>query len=163
MSPKLYEEACWSVIAGLRDHFPCIQEYEVAAGAKNRLRGASGAMHQIDVSLRSATRLILIECKCLNRPVSQEAVLVLMGRLQDIRDANPDLSVQASLVSTKAVTGGARTLAKQYGIELDVMHNAQEYCIRLNQYVFPSVVMRAKWAGSATPTVTRAKSPVTHS
>lgn len=144
MSPLEFEKQYQQTVAKLVSKFPSISDYHVASGGLNRLRGQSGAWHQIDVSLTSAGHIILVECKYLSRRVGMEAVLVLLGRLTDIRLANPGVRIDAVLVSTKTATRGACTVAKQYGIELDVMASPQEYCIRLGKRVFAAVTMRGK-------------------
>ena len=113
-----------------------LAECSLAGGAENRLVGASGFQHQIDISIRCQSLLLLVECKNWSRPVDAEPVLALASRLADIRDANPDVEVRASIVSTQVPTRGAQKLALHHGISLDTVANAQEYAVRLSNQVF---------------------------
>ena len=98
--------------------------------------GGSGYTHQIDVSVRSKSRLLLIECKLLKGYAGVNSVLVLRSRIMDVREANPELEVLGSIVSTKRPTAGAWLLAKYYGIRLDTARDVGDYAISIGSEVF---------------------------
>ena len=112
-----------------------LTDCSLAGGAENRLVGASGFQHQIDISMRCQSLLLLVECKNWSRPVGAEPVLSLASRLADIRAANLDVEVRASIVSTQVATRGAQQLALHHGISVDTVANAQEYAVRLSNQV----------------------------
>jgi len=140
MTDDEYEGLVHDLVTGLVGGTPALLPSDVSGGAKNTIMGASRFAHQIDVSVRAQSFLVLVECKYWSRPVPDEAVLVLASRLADIRNANPSLEVRASLVSMKACTKGARVLAAYFGISLDVVSSIQEYAVRLRNQVFASFV-----------------------
>jgi hypothetical protein len=140
MTDDEYERLVHDLLSDLVGGTPALLPSDVAGGAKNTIIGASGFAHQIEVSVRAQSFLVLVECKYWSRPVDAKAVLVLASRLADIRDANPSLDVRASLVSTKASTEGARVLAAHFGISLDIVSSIKEYAVRLRNQVFASVV-----------------------
>ncbi|MFZ0257947.1 MAG: hypothetical protein WAN46_20430 [Gammaproteobacteria bacterium] len=139
MNGKEYETLIHDLVSRLVGHQPAILLKMVKSGRENKINGASRFAHQVDVSVKNAPFLNLIECKYWSRRVGPQAVLVLAARLVDIRDANPSLDVCAHLVSTKAVTNGARVLAEHFGISLDVVSSIEEYGIRLRDQVFVGV------------------------
>jgi hypothetical protein len=150
-----YETVVRDLISRLVEGTPALLPSQVSGGVTNTITGASGFAHQIDVSVRAHSFLILIECKCWSRPVDAEAVLVLAARLVDIRGANPPLDVSASLVSTKDATEGARILATYFGINLDVVSSVDEYGMRLKNQIFRSVTEHVPVTDSLKVEVTR--------
>lgn len=57
---------------------------KVSFGRKNRIKGISGYMHQIDVSVEAKDRFWLIECKKWNKRISVAEYLTFLGRIRDI-------------------------------------------------------------------------------
>jgi hypothetical protein len=54
----------------------------------------------------------------------------LASRLEDIRKQLPKTDVQASIVSTKHATKGARILALHFGIKINVVYNLYQYALQ---------------------------------
>jgi hypothetical protein len=128
-----YEELV-SVLAG-RISSQWGLDVRIGTGLKNRIPGASGYSHQIDVSVTMGQDLALIECKCWSRGVGVDAVLVLHGRAEDIRATGRFGTVMPVLVSQKKPTAGALKLAAHFGIEIDVVRSAHEFTLRVFQTV----------------------------
>jgi hypothetical protein len=104
---------------------------KIGHGKTNRWKGASGYAHQIDVSVRGGTDIVLIECKCWKKPIPIEMVLVLVGRVTDIRPTLPaNIGFQAYVVSRERVTEPAEQVAKHFNIELARVTNPQEFALR---------------------------------
>jgi len=109
---------------------------EIAGGRQNKIAGASGFPHQIDVSLKTGRTLLLFECKYWGDPVDVEPVLVIASRLVDVRAANPGLEVKAAVVSTKDPTAGAQSLARYFDVRLDVVATPSEYALLIRDRLF---------------------------
>ena len=103
----------------------------VRGGKDNKIKGASGHHHQIDVSIHSATELILIECKHVGKNLEPHHVLTHAARLLDIRAGHPDLIVFASVVSIKSGSIGAKRVGDYFGVEVDCAIDLADYCITL--------------------------------
>jgi hypothetical protein len=108
----------------------------IAGGHQNKIMGASGFPHQIDVSLKTNRTLLLFECKYWADSVDVEPILVLTSRVADIRAANADLKVEAGVVSTKPATSGAQVIACYFGVQLDVVSTPREYALRVRERFF---------------------------
>ena len=93
----------------------------VGSGSTNRVAGASGHQHQIDVSVKLDNELMLYECKCWGRVkkrnVNPAAVLAFAARIIDIRDADPTLQVYPYFVVNRALSRGAKLVAQYFKIE----------------------------------------------
>jgi hypothetical protein len=109
-------------------------------GGKNTIIGASRFAHQIDVSVRAESFLVLVECKYWSRPVHDEAVLVLPSDLRISETPTRRWRFEPPWFSMKACTKGARVLAAYFGISLDVVSSIQEYGVRPRNQVFASLV-----------------------
>jgi hypothetical protein len=142
MTDREYETLVHRLVDELAQSTGSCADAQVNGGCQNKVIGASGFSHQIDVSLHAGSTVVLVESKLWLAPVDAEAVLTLAARLVDIRAANPTATVHASLVSTKGVTRGAEQLARYFGVSLDVVANEREYAIRLSNQVFVTVVER---------------------
>jgi hypothetical protein len=139
MDHAAYEALVRSMVheltAAARALGPCM----VNGGRQNLVAGASGFAHQIDVSVRRPSDLLLIECKYWLAPVGVEPVLVLAGRMADISASSTGTGVHGSMVSTKEPTAGAKLVARHFGIEIDTVFNPREYALRVFNHVFVGV------------------------
>ena len=124
-----------------------------SCGRKNRILGASGYPHQIDVSLQDDCRLFLIECKKWKWPIDVSAVLTMSSRKADIAAMYPDLTVIAIIVSSDRPTKGAITLARHFQMELEIVKSANDFGMRLGRYVFHRVAESVRISGWATGTI----------
>jgi len=102
---------------------------EVGSGGTNRIRGASGFPHQIDLSLSDSTRLFLFELKCYTKAVGVEQLLVLASRRADIAAAYPNKTVTASMVSKLQPSRNVPPLAKHFGIDVRVVESLHSYSL----------------------------------
>ena len=101
--------------------------YEVGFGPKNRLLGASGYAHQIDLSLLGPQRLFLLELKHFKNPIGVAEILVIASRNLDISAAYSNRVVSASLVSTQRPSRNVPPLARFFGVRLEIVENMQSY------------------------------------
>jgi hypothetical protein len=115
-------------------------------GRENKVLGASGHQHQIDVSLDAGKYRFLVECKRYgSRPLSTDDLLTFAARKIDIEQAAPELVVYATMVSQRVVTRGAELIAKQFGIDLEVVeHGSTNYGMRLGKHVLSFVTETAR-------------------
>ncbi len=134
-----YEALVRSLVQELTASAEALGLCTVDGGAPNRVTGASGFAHQIDVSVSNPTDLLLIECKHWSEPVDVEPVLVLAARIADIRAAASATRVHGSIVSTREPTAGARILAASFRIGIDTVLNPREYALRVLNHVFAGI------------------------
>lgn len=105
---------------------------EVSSGRRNRLRGAAGVLHQIDVSfldeVTDPPKVVLIECKCLKKTVTLAHAKVLKATVDDIA-TGPALgrSVHGLIVSLKRLQPAAIGYARYYGIQAQCVADGPEY------------------------------------
>lgn len=143
LSPAEYE----SLVHTLVGQFRAVLGNDALRGGKaNRIPGASGFLHQIDVSIHMPDKLVLLECKLLKRAVSAHSALVLAARLQDIRQANPSLAISGSLVSTKPVTSGVLKLAQHFEFSVDLVNSLQDYTIHILNVHFAGLSSRIQFS-----------------
>ena len=127
----------------------------VRGGDSNLISGASGHNHQIDVSIHSPGELVLIECKHVGKNLEPHHVLTHAARLLDIRAANPNLSVSASIVSIKSGSMGARRIADYFGLEMDLAFSLEDYCVTIKERHHVGTVARAHIVDSADAEIRR--------
>lgn len=136
MNHKDYEVHICGMVQHLGSSASRLAQCTVSGGATNRVTGASGFPHQIDVTVRNPTKLLLIECKCWQARVDVEPVLILAARIIDIRAGLAGMNVLGSIVSTKVPTHGARVIAAHFDISIDVVKSANEYALRIFNHDF---------------------------
>lgn len=152
---QAYESLVHNLIDELTSGAASFSGAQVAGGVTNKVAGASGFDHQIDVSVLTPTDLAIVECKHWSDPIDAEPVLAFAARLSDIRAANPGLKIHASLVSTKYATRGATKLAEYFGVSLDVVLNECEFAVRLHNCVFAGIVETIHASATCDATVIR--------
>jgi hypothetical protein len=114
---RQYEQTVREVAERLREVIKDLADADdVGHGATNRWLGASDYPHQIDVSVATADRISLIECKCWGDPVDTEAVLALNSSVADIRAANAGRTVEGIIASQMEADPGALKLAEYFGV-----------------------------------------------
>ena len=125
-----YEKVVREIVESIVTQFN-IPQSGIGHGKRNRLKGASGYSHQIDVTARGSKDLVLIECKWWKKRVSLEKVLVLVGRIFDIWPTLPvDVGVQAYVVSKERVTRPAAKVATHFRIEVAQVSTPQEFVLK---------------------------------
>ncbi|MGQ9744083.1 MAG: restriction endonuclease [Candidatus Bathycorpusculaceae bacterium] len=118
VAEEAIEKRAWRAIYELGEKLEeCIEAILAARGFKTqrrvRLRGSSGASHEIDVLAHRGSIAIAVECKNWKEPVGKKIVEEHYARLKDL---NPKWDgVIASFVG---FTEDARNFAEYYGIKL---------------------------------------------
>jgi hypothetical protein len=136
MKPKEYEELVRKLISELTQTVGTSCFCAITGGRKNKITGASGFAHQVDVSLKTGRALFLFECKYWGKPVDAEPVLVISSRLAHVRAANPNLEVKAAVISTKQPTAGAQILSRYFDVRLDVVATPSEYALLIRDQFY---------------------------
>jgi hypothetical protein len=125
-----YEDLIQQFFRNLVEQVDGLHEDSVRGGGTNRIQGASGYWHQIDVSIHTASELHLIECKCWDKKVSPDAVLTLAARMCDIKASLQASIVEGALATSMSSSPGVQALAKFFGITLQVVSSPQEFVVR---------------------------------
>jgi hypothetical protein len=107
----------------------------VGYGRKNLIRGASGFLHQIDVSIRTTSELHLIECKDWQKNVSPDSLLALAARIHDIQALSPTPVVKGALATRRPYSSGVQALAQFFNITLQVVKSPQEFIARYKDHI----------------------------
>lgn len=126
LTPSAYEKFISDLISNLRLRHDI---RDIGDGLRNRLIGASGVRHQIDVSftehIESATTLVLVECKSLRtgRAINLGHVKILKATADDLRLTNRTklASIKAHIVSTVPLQTGAARYAQHYDIDAHIV------------------------------------------
>lgn len=129
MTSAEYEELTKQLVVALVKQVDGLQPKAANSGRRNRVMGASGFEHQIDVSIQTSGELHLIECKYWRRRVSPDAVLTLAGRMQDIAAANPNKAIKGALATTHGPSPGAEAVARYFKISSQRVTSAQEFAL----------------------------------
>jgi hypothetical protein len=133
MTDSEYEELtarlAEDLVQGAGDHPVRLQH-----GRQSHVSGGSGFPHQIDVAIWTASRLLVIECKCWRESIPVAQLLTFAARVYDIRAANPGIAVLASMATTTGYDGGCSILAPFFGIELDSVASEHEYALRYRNH-----------------------------
>jgi len=100
-------------------------------GAKNRIAGAAGFKHQIDVSVEiPMKRLLLIECKRYKSKVTLKDMLILIARIDDIRKKR-NIDVGGVFFTTVGYTRPAIIVGGYNNIELNTIENIRYFVAKL--------------------------------
>src|SRR5262249_200782 len=103
----------------------------VKYGSRNKWRGESGYMHQIDVSVDGKTDVLLVECKYWARPVQVEDFLVFVARCVAVKPTLDGRELRGYFVTrTRFSSGGIDKLKRHYCIETAVVSSAEEFVVR---------------------------------
>lgn len=135
MTPAEYERLVGKFVKETSSSFADMAAAVSGFGSSNKVPGASGYKHQIDVSLTVASWLVLVECKRWHKRVGVQEVLVLASRVADIRPTVPERQIWAALVTIKGGSANALALARHFGISIDCVHSPEEYSLRLRSQV----------------------------
>ena len=104
---------------------------DLKSGATNKVRGASGQDHQVEVSFvnrgnKEAVR-VLIECKRCQKPVGLSQVKIVKATRDDISQNQSCLPTRGIIVSLSRFTAGAKLFAKYYNITLEKLSDQRPY------------------------------------
>lgn len=136
MTSAEYERLFADIIKGIRSSDQRARDLPISAGSKNRILGASGYKHQIDVSFVFEGKSYIAECKKWKSLVGVQEILVLASRRQDIEARDPRTPISALIVSQIGTTSGAKKLANHFGIDLTVARSGAEFGLQLGKRVF---------------------------
>jgi len=129
MKPSEYEHLVAHLVAALVKEVDGLAPASVGCGTGNKIPGASGYSHQIDVSFGVHDELHIIECKCWKRLVTPDAVLVLAARVSDIAAGRPSQRVKGVLATTQGCGPGATELAAYFGVTLQNATSPHEFVL----------------------------------
>lgn len=131
LSAAEYEALVAHIVRGMQQSAPELAALSLGFGRTNRVPGASGYAHQIDVSLVGPAGMFLLECKKWRKRAGVESVLVLAARASDILQANAGGTVRPILISSVGFTQGARKTASYYGVQLELVESPHVYGLQL--------------------------------
>ncbi|QKK01300.1 MAG: hypothetical protein HND55_00755 [Pseudomonadota bacterium] len=135
MKPQEYESLVARVAQGITDSAAHLRKADIKLGATNKLIGASGFPHQVDVGIRVDTDIYLVECKRWKNKVGAEQILVLAARAKDVCEANPSHNVHCILAATQGFTRGAFRLAKHFDIQLEIIKSPHEFGMKIGNQI----------------------------
>lgn len=118
-------------------------------GRNNKILGASGQRHQIDVSFIDNSfnepTLVLIECKRYDEekyPIELDLVKVLKATLDDITQAfQKTKKSKAMLVTTAKVRQGAERYANYYGIVIEKLPHNKSFTFKYENFISAGVII----------------------
>ena len=136
-----YEHFVATLIQNIQDSGRDISN--LSSGGKNKITGASGHRHQIDVSFLDSScpmpTLVLIECKHPHNPkkrIDNPVVKVLYATMRDIRDHTETPSnVLGIIMSSVPFRSGAKTLARHWSILLHKVSPDPPYNFRYEDII----------------------------
>lgn len=135
MTPDEYENVVAAIVGGICHEASDLNDLALGFGRTNRLLGASGYKHQIDVSVSGSRNIYAIECKRWEAKIGVDEVMVLAARGSDILQANVGVAVHPILATRVGATRGAKVLAKHFGVSLEIVQSAQEFGLRIGRHV----------------------------
>jgi hypothetical protein len=134
--PKTYEEVTREIVEEVKKASPNLQKAVINHGTKNRVEGASGYSHQIDVSIEIlGEKLFLVECKRYKSKVTLSDMLVLIARIDDICKKKKT-KVIGTFFTTIGYTKPARKVGSYYNIELNTVKNSKHFAVQVAGNVF---------------------------
>jgi len=122
---------------------------DIRFGRNNRILGACGQKHQIDVSFVDHScnepTLILIECKRRkSNPINLDVVKVLKATLDDIaQNFTRATKFKAMLVTTAKIRRGARKYADYYGIVIEQVPHNKRFTFKYENIISAGMVISA--------------------
>ena len=99
----------------------------VLVGNQSKWKGQSAFVHQIDVAIRSDSDIIMVECKhWKDKVIKAEHVLTFIARINDIRPTLKQ-TLHPVIVTCNRFQSGCYTLAKFYGIDLEIILSPERF------------------------------------
>jgi hypothetical protein len=131
-----FEKLTKKIVEEVKKASPNLQQAVINHGTRNRIKGASGFNHQIDVSIEiPSEKLYLIECKRYMSKVTLSDMLVLIARIDDI-SKNNNIKVIGTFFTTMGYTKPAKKVASCYNIELNTVKNLKHFAVQVAGNVF---------------------------
>ena len=135
MNPAEYEKVVADIVRDILQSSGEHKHLLLGSGRNNRIPGASGYHHQIDVSIHGPSLLYLIECKRWKDKIGLAEVLVLAARMNDIQDHFRECSVIGIFGCLNSATGPAKQVAEHYKIIIEIVHSSTEFGLRVGRHV----------------------------
>lgn len=139
MTPAEYEVLLADIAQGIQQRQLDLSPLRLGSGRSNRVMGASGYKHQIDVSLQDLNRLFIIECKRWDKRIGVAELLILASRTTDIQKQHSSYTVTPILATTKGATFGACKLADHFNVAIEIVKSAHEFGLRLGSFIHQGV------------------------
>jgi hypothetical protein len=141
LSPQEYEELVKKLIDSLLRNNDVLKIENIDYGKGNKIEGASGHKHQIDIAYRDPQNqsLILIECKRWQSKIKIDHVLTFHCRLVDILNRQ-NVTTEGIMVTTVGYQKGAKKYGDKYGIKLGKVKDESEFGIFIRNLGFMGVV-----------------------
>lgn len=136
LHPKTFEKVTKEIVKEVKKASPNLQKAVINHGTKNRIEGASGFRHQIDVSIEIlGEKLFLVECKRYKSKVTLSDMLVLIARIDDICKKKK-IKVIGTFFTTIGYTKPAKKVGSYYNIELNTVKNIKYFAVQVAGNVF---------------------------
>lgn len=150
-SPTDYEKFLAELVTNLKERHSV---KNVGWGQKNKLLGASGVQHQVDVSFMDydhpEPKLVLVECKSFRsgKAVNLGQIKILKATLDDLKGCpnNYPAKIVAHMISSVPLQAGARTFANHYEILSQLVSDGSNWVFRYGQMVQLGIEIRAESA-----------------
>ena len=141
LTPQEYEELVKILIDSLLKNNDVLKIEDVGYGKGNKIEGASGHKHQIDIAYRDLQNqsLILVECKRWQSKIKIDHVLAFHCRLVDIRKKQ-NVNAEGVMVTIVGYQKGAKKYGDTYGIKLGKVKDASEFGIFIRNLGFIGAV-----------------------
>jgi hypothetical protein len=157
LTPSEYETLVAKIVSGIAVGAPELAAGQINFGARNRVLGASGYRHQIDVSLLLPKQIYIVECKRWLKRIGVQEALILASRGLDILEANPGFQVHAMIASTVRITAGAKLIATKFGVQPEIVKSEFEFGFRIGRRVYHALRSTVVVGDYAEAMVVRAK------
>lgn len=159
MTADEYEVLLADIVKGMQESSPGLSGEVVGCGRKNRIPGASGYKHQIDVSLdlsyKELNKFFIIECKRWKEKIGAAPILVLASRTKDIQEIHPSCTVTSIMASVEGVTGPGCKLAEHFGIQIEIVKSGHEFGLRLGKFIHEATSVGLNLSDEASITLKR--------
>jgi hypothetical protein len=139
---KKFENLTKEIVQAVMNVSPNLQDAVIRDGPTNRIEGASGFKHQIDVSIEvPSEKLFLVECKHYKSKVTVSDMLVLIARIDDI-SKKKSIKVMGCFFTTKGYTEPARKVGSCYNIELNTFTDINSFAVHVagNTFIKPAPI-----------------------
>jgi hypothetical protein len=137
-----YEKLAKEIVEAVVNASPNLKGAVTGHGPTNRIGGASGFRHQIDVSIEILNeKLLLVECKRYQSKVTVSDMLILIARINDIRKKRSE-QVTGCFFTTKGYTGPAKKVGTFYDIELNTFTGVKPFAVHIagNTFIKPEAM-----------------------
>jgi hypothetical protein len=126
-----YEKLIKKIADEIRKASKNLCNAKIYQGLKNKIEGNSGYKHQIDVSITTNDKLVLIECKKREEKVGLGDTLILIARVDDIRKKHPEFETTGLFFTTEGYTKNALTLAEAYRIVCNTAKSESDFAAQI--------------------------------